>query len=39
MESVIRSFADKGTEDNGQFRICFRWEEGYADDVEIADYH
>lgn len=24
---------------NGQFRICFRWEEGYADDVEITDYH
>lgn len=25
---------------NDQFRICFRWEEeGYADDVEITDYH
>ena len=24
---------------NDQFRICFRWEEGYADDVEVTDYH
>ena len=24
---------------NDQFRICFRWEDGYADEVEIADYH
>jgi len=24
---------------NDQYRICFRWEEGYADDVEITDYH
>ena len=24
---------------NAQYRICFRWENGYADDVEIADYH
>ncbi len=24
---------------NGQYRICFRWEDGYADDVEITDYH
>ena len=24
---------------NDQFRICFRWEDGYADDVEITDYH
>ena len=24
---------------NEQFRICFRWEDGYADDVEITDYH
>lgn len=22
-----------------QFRICFRWEEGYVDDVEVTDYH
>jgi len=22
-----------------QYRVCFRWEEGYADDVEITDYH
>ena len=21
---------------NDQYRICFRWEAGYADDVEIA---
>ena len=24
---------------NEQYRICFRWEEGYADDVEVTDYH
>ena len=24
---------------NDQWRICFRWEEGEAHDVEICDYH
>jgi proteic killer suppression protein len=24
---------------NGQWRICFRFEEGEAHDVEIVDYH
>ena len=24
---------------NDQWRICFRWAEGYAYDVEIVDYH
>ncbi len=24
---------------NDQWRICFRWREGAADDVEIVDYH
>ncbi|MEW6213317.1 MAG: type II toxin-antitoxin system RelE/ParE family toxin [Acidobacteriota bacterium] len=24
---------------NHQYRVCFRWENGYADEVEIADYH
>lgn len=24
---------------NEQWRICFRWEHGHADDVEIVDYH
>ncbi len=24
---------------NDQWRICFRWEEGAAVDVEIVDYH
>ena len=24
---------------NSQYRICFSWEAGYADDVEITDYH
>jgi proteic killer suppression protein len=24
---------------NRQWRICFRWEEGHASDVEIVDYH
>jgi proteic killer suppression protein len=24
---------------NQQFRVCFRWENGYADEVEVTDYH
>ena len=24
---------------NAQYRICFRWEDGYADDVEVTDFH
>jgi toxin HigB-1 len=24
---------------NDQWRICFRWEAGFAEDVEIVDYH
>lgn len=24
---------------NDQWRICFRWEEGHAHEVEIVDYH
>jgi len=24
---------------NEKYRVCFRWEEGYADKVEAADYH
>ena len=24
---------------NDQFRVCFRWVEGGAEDVEIVDYH
>ena len=24
---------------NGQWRICFRWENGDVTDVEIVDYH
>ena len=24
---------------NEQYRICFRWENGHADEVEVADYH
>jgi toxin HigB-1 len=24
---------------NDQYRICFRWEDGYADDVEVTDCH
>ena len=24
---------------NAQWRICFTWHEGNADDVEIVDYH
>jgi proteic killer suppression protein len=24
---------------NDQWRICFRWSEGGASDVEITDYH
>lgn len=22
-----------------QYRVCFRWEAGYADEVEVTDYH
>jgi toxin HigB-1 len=24
---------------NGQWRLCFKWSQGEASDVEIADYH
>ena len=24
---------------NDQWRVCFRWRDGEADDVEIVDYH
>jgi len=24
---------------NDQWRVCFRWQEGGAEDVEIVDYH
>ena len=24
---------------NDQYRICFTWREGHADDVQIIDYH
>ena len=24
---------------NQQYRVCFRWEAGYADEVEVTDYH
>jgi len=24
---------------NDQWRVCFRWEEGYAHDVQLVDYH
>jgi proteic killer suppression protein len=24
---------------NDQWRVCFRWQAGNADDVEIVDYH
>jgi proteic killer suppression protein len=24
---------------NQQYRVCFHWEDGYADQVEVADYH
>lgn len=24
---------------NDQWRICFKWERGHAEDVEITDYH
>ena len=29
----------QGIRINGQWRICFRWKEGDAFDVEIVDYH
>mgnify|MGYP001454397443 CR=1 FL=1 len=24
---------------NQQYRVCFYWEDGYADQVEVTDYH
>jgi proteic killer suppression protein len=24
---------------NGRWRVCFRFQDGFADDVEITDYH
>ena len=24
---------------NDQFRVCLQWEDGYADEVEVTDYH
>jgi len=24
---------------NDQWRVCFRWSNGFAEDVEIVDYH
>jgi proteic killer suppression protein len=24
---------------NDQYRVCFRWEDQYADEVEVTDYH
>ena len=24
---------------NDQWRVCFRWRDGHANDVEIVDYH
>lgn len=24
---------------NQQYRVCFRWEDGYADEVEVTDDH
>ena len=24
---------------NDQWRICFRWSQGHAEDVEVVDYH
>jgi len=24
---------------NQQYRVCFRWEAGYANEVEVTDYH
>ena len=29
----------KGNRINNQWRICFRWKDGDAFDVEIVDYH
>jgi hypothetical protein len=41
MEAVIRSFAGQGTEDvfDGFNSKEAHWKDGYADEVEIADYH
>jgi hypothetical protein len=49
MGCVIGTFADKRLSGdrsgqysiriNDQYRLCFRWKAGYADEVEITDYH
>jgi toxin HigB-1 len=28
-----------GVRINEQYRVYFRWEDGYADEVEVIDYH
>ena len=42
---MIRRFANSASRGifdgvfSSQYRICFRWEEGDAVDVEVTDYH
>ncbi len=39
---MLKTFADKETQEvfvNDQWRICFRFRDGDAYDVEITDYH
>ena len=38
---MTRSFKGRRTRllINDQWRVCFRWVDGAAEDVEIVDYH
>jgi len=37
--SDSKEFCKMSIRVNRQFRICFTWEDGFALDVEIVDYH
>lgn len=37
MNSAVSSRSRVAASD--QYRVCFSWKDGYADEVEITDYH
>ena len=40
LEKLVRDRKDQWSiRINDQWRVCFRWSEGEAFDVEISDYH
>ena len=40
LEKLVRDWAGQyGIRVNDQWRVCFRWKDGHAYDVEIIDYH